>query len=97
MKKLLRLLRQVFLIPVYLYKGILSPYFGGSCLYHPTCSTYMVQAVLRHGIIKGFIMGMARIIRCSRWFYGGEDPVPETWSWKAIKDGFTLFKRRRSS
>ncbi|WP_320123257.1 membrane protein insertion efficiency factor YidD [uncultured Sphaerochaeta sp.] len=95
MKKILWLLRQIFLIPVYLYKGILSPFFGGgSCLYHPTCSSYMVDSVIKHGIFKGFIMGFARIIRCSRWFYGGDDPVPDTWSWKAIKDGFTLFRKR---
>ena len=97
MKKLSRLLRQAFLIPVYLYKGLLSPFFGGSCHYHPTCSSYMVQSVMRHGILKGFIMGFARILRCSRWFYGGDDQVPETWSWKAIKDGYTLFRKRKSS
>jgi hypothetical protein len=97
MKKMHFLLRQVFLIPVYLYKGLLSPFFGsGSCLYHPSCSTYMVDAVLKHGIIKGSIMGFARIVRCSRWFYGGEDPVPEHWSWKGIKEKFTLFRKRKS-
>jgi putative component of membrane protein insertase Oxa1/YidC/SpoIIIJ protein YidD len=52
---------------------------------------------MRHGILKGFIMGFARILRCSRWFYGGDDQVPETWSWKAIKDGYTLFRKRKSS
>ncbi|ADY13753.1 membrane protein insertion efficiency factor YidD [Sphaerochaeta globosa] len=94
MKKPVKLLRQLFLIPVYLYKGILSPFFGGSCLYHPTCSSYMVDSVLKHGIAKGFIMGFARILRCSRWYYSGDDQVPETWSWKAIRDGFTLFRKR---
>jgi hypothetical protein len=54
----------------------------------------MVDSVTKHGIFKGFIIGFARIIRCSRWFYGGDDPVPDTWSWKAIKDGFTLFRKR---
>ncbi|SMP53827.1 hypothetical protein SAMN06298221_10758 [Sphaerochaeta associata] len=93
MKKTVKLLRYIFLIPVYLYKGLLSPFFGGSCLYHPTCSTYMVDAVLKHGIIKGSVMGFARILRCSRWYYGGDDQVPQFWTWKTIKDGFILFKK----
>jgi len=54
----------------------------------------MVDAVTKHGIVKGFIMGFARVIRCSRWFYGGDDPVPESWSWKSIKEGFIIFRKR---
>ncbi len=86
-------LRQLFLIPVYLYKGLLSPFFGSSCHYNPSCSTYMVEAVTTFGILRGLIMGMARILRCSRWYMGGDDPVPHTWSWQAIKDGYTTFKK----
>lgn len=54
----------------------------------------MVEAVMKHGMIKGTIMGGARIIRCSRWFLGGSDPVPDQWSFKAIKDEFTRHRRR---
>ncbi|MGE4583809.1 MAG: membrane protein insertion efficiency factor YidD [Sphaerochaeta sp.] len=97
MKKISWFLRQTFLIPVYLYKGLLSPFIGASCHYHPTCSSYMVESVMKHGIFKGSAMGFARIFRCSRFFYGGEDPVPQIWSWKAIKDGYTLFRKRRST
>jgi putative membrane protein insertion efficiency factor len=86
--------RHLFLIPVYLYKGLLSPFFGSSCMYHPSCSTYMVEAVMRHGVMKGSIMGIARIFRCSRWFFGGDDPVPEEWSFKAIKNEFIRHRRR---
>jgi len=89
------LLKKAFLIPVYLYKGLLSPFFGSSCIYHPSCSSFMVDAVLKHGIFKGFIMGSARILRCSSLFMGGDDTVPETWSWKQIKDSFILYRRRR--
>ncbi|HZJ88011.1 MAG TPA: membrane protein insertion efficiency factor YidD [Sphaerochaeta sp.] len=91
------LLRQIFLIPVYLYKGILSPFFGPSCRYTPSCSTYMVEAVERHGVFKGGAMGIARIFRCSGRFWGGHDPVPESWSWQQIKDGYTLFRKKKSS
>ncbi|AEV30776.1 conserved hypothetical protein YidD [Sphaerochaeta pleomorpha str. Grapes] len=88
-----RLLKNIFLVPVYLYKGLLSPFFGQSCIYSPSCSSYMVDAVFKHGCIKGGIMGLARIFRCSRMFMGGKDLVPETWSWKAIKDAYILFRR----
>jgi putative membrane protein insertion efficiency factor len=90
----MRFLRELYLIPVYLYKALLSPFFSSHvCLYTPTCSTYMVTAVRRFGIIKGTIMGLARLFRCNRRFMGGDDPVPEVWSRQAIKDGYTLFKR----
>lgn len=94
----MRLIRQIYLIPVYLYKGLLSPFFGGqACLYHPTCSTYMVEAVLKHGIIKGTILGTARILRCNSKFWGGEDPVPDHFTWNAVKDGFLLFRKPRKN
>ena len=94
----MRILRQLYLIPVYLYKGLLSPFFGGrACLYHPTCSTYMLQAVLKHGIIKGTILGLARIGRCNRAFWGGNDPVPEQFSWRGIRDAYVLFRKPRAN
>lgn len=90
----MRLLREIYLIPVYLYKGLLSPFFSGHvCLYNPTCSTYMVEAVLRYGIIKGTYMGLARLLRCNRHFMGGDDPVPDSWSKEVIKERYVLFRR----
>ncbi len=55
----------------------------------------MVEAVMKHGIFKGGIMGGARILRCSRFFMGGDDEVPETWSLKQIKESFILHRRRK--
>ncbi|MFA6845377.1 MAG: membrane protein insertion efficiency factor YidD [Sphaerochaetaceae bacterium] len=90
----MRILREIFLVPVFLYKTLLSPFFSHHvCLYQPTCSTYMITAVRRFGILKGALMGFARLFRCSRYFMGGNDPVPEVWSKKAIKDGYIIFKR----
>lgn len=65
---------------VRLYQKWISPLFPPSCRYRPTCSTYMIEAVEKHGI-KGVLMGIARILRCHPFVEGGEDPVP---------DGFTL-------
>ncbi|WP_320127981.1 membrane protein insertion efficiency factor [uncultured Sphaerochaeta sp.] len=70
-----KLLKNIFLIPVYFTKGCSLHISGKAAYTHPVCSTYMVDAVLKHGILKGSIMGLARIFRCSRMFMGGSDPV----------------------
>lgn len=66
---------------VRLYQRFISPLFPPSCRYRPTCSAYMIQALEKHGA-KGFLMGLARILRCHPIVEGGEDPVPEYFSLK---------------
>lgn len=62
---------------VRLYQLILSPYLPDSCRYHPTCSQYGIEALSRHGAIKGIWLTIKRIARCHPWGGGGYDPVPE--------------------
>lgn len=58
--------------------GPLRKYFShGYCKFHPTCSAYMYQAVDELGVIRGLILGTARIFRCNPWSNGGYDPVPK--------------------
>lgn len=95
MNKIKKIFESIYLIPIYLYKGILSPYIGGSCIYNPTCSTYFIQAVRKHGVIKGSILGFIRIFRCSRFYLGGPDPVPDEFSFETIKKNNTIFKRHK--
>ncbi|VTS37289.1 Putative membrane protein insertion efficiency factor [Streptococcus pseudoporcinus] len=66
---------------VRLYQKFISPLFPPSCRYRPTCSTYMIQAIEKHGI-KGVLMGLARICRCHPFVEGGDDPVPDYFSLK---------------
>jgi uncharacterized protein len=61
---------------VRLYQAMLSPLLPGSCRFQPTCSVYMVQAIEKHGVIKGGWMGLKRIGRCHPWGGHGHDPVP---------------------
>ena len=70
------LLRKIFLIPVYFYRIFISPLTPPSCRYTPTCSQYMVEAVLKYGIFKGGWLGVKRILRCHPWGGSGYDPVP---------------------
>lgn len=62
------------------YQKAISPLTPPSCRYRPTCSQYMLEAVQRFGSFKGFLMGLARILRCHPWAPGGYDPVPDHFS-----------------
>lgn len=59
------------------YQIFISPYFPMSCRYHPTCSSYALDAVKIHGPLKGALLAAWRVLRCNPWTNGGEDPVPE--------------------
>ncbi len=59
------------------YKLLLSPFLGQNCRFHPGCANYAIDAVERHGVIKGGYLGLRRICRCHPMNPGGYDPVPE--------------------
>ncbi len=58
-----------------IYKLVLSPLLPSACRFYPTCSDYMRQAIEKHGIIRGFSMGVRRLSRCHPFHEGGFDPV----------------------
>lgn len=62
---------------VNVYKKFISPILPPTCRYYPTCSTYMIDALKKHGAILGLIMGISRIMRCNPFVKGGVDPVPD--------------------
>ncbi len=64
----------IFLIRV--YQQLLSPYLPQSCRHQPTCSTYAVEAIRRHGVWKGLRLALKRLSRCHPWGTSGYDPVP---------------------
>lgn len=60
-----------------LYQRLLSPLLGPRCRFHPTCSAYALEAIERHGAIRGSWLAGRRIVRCHPLNEGGLDPVPE--------------------
>ena len=62
---------------VRLYQKYFSPLkMAGTCRFMPVCSAYALEAVSRHGAVKGSLLAAARISKCGPWHPGGYDPVP---------------------
>lgn len=59
-----------------LYRKAISPYLGNNCRFHPTCSVYAMQAIEKHGAVKGSWLAIKRIGKCHPLHPGGIDEVP---------------------
>jgi uncharacterized protein len=59
------------------YRLVLAPLLPAGCRFAPTCSTFALEAIERHGLRRGLRLAAARIARCHPWHAGGYDPVPE--------------------
>ena len=60
---------------VRVYQATLSRWLGGQCRFVPTCSNYFIEAVEKHGVLRGGLMGAWRVLRCNPLGKGGYDPV----------------------
>lgn len=95
MEKLQKIIRWPFLALIHLYQRTLSFDHGpmkvlfplGYCQFQPTCSEYAYQAIEKHGVVCGVVMGVWRILRCNPWAKGGSDPVP-------VKPSLPRFEKR---
>lgn len=79
--RLIKFIRRVIvfilLIPIRFYQRCISPLTPPSCRYTPTCSQYAVEALQKHGPLKGLWLAIRRLLRCHPWGGFGYDPVPD--------------------
>ncbi len=69
-------MRRLVLAALRFYKGSVSPLLPPACRYTPTCAEYAIEAVERHGVIRGGWLATRRILSCHPFSRGGYDPVP---------------------
>ena len=75
------MVKKIIIFPLVLlirfYQEAISPFTPSTCRFEPTCSTYFLEALKVHGLIKGSYLGIKRILSCHPWGKSGYDPVPE--------------------
>ncbi|MCY3620995.1 MAG: membrane protein insertion efficiency factor YidD [Gammaproteobacteria bacterium] len=71
-----RVPRRFLIGAVDVYRRYVSPCLGRHCRFHPTCSSYAIEALARHGILRGGALALRRLARCHPFHPGGIDPVP---------------------
>jgi len=69
-------MKMLFKSIVRAYQYAVSPLLGSHCRFHPSCSTYCLEAVERHGVLRGAWLAVKRLLRCHPLHSGGFDPVP---------------------
>jgi len=62
---------------ILVYRYMISPILGTNCRFEPSCSRYGLEAIERHGAVRGGWLTVKRILRCHPWGGCGYDPVPE--------------------
>jgi len=77
LKKILKTLAIPFIWLVRFYQAAISPYLPASCRFTPTCSHYTIEALQKHGVLKGGWLSIKRISSCHPWGRSGYDPVPD--------------------
>lgn len=66
----------VLVAAVRVYQWTLRPVIGANCRFEPSCSHYAIEALQRHGALRGAALSAWRVLRCNPWTAGGHDPVP---------------------
>jgi uncharacterized protein len=70
------MIKKIFIVFIRAYQLVISPIFGTCCRFYPSCSNYAIEAIARHGVLKGLFLSLKRILKCHPFHPGGFDPVP---------------------
>ena len=79
-------MKKLLLLIIGFYRKIISPLKPPRCKYYPSCSAYAVQAIEKHGAVKGSLLALWRILRCNPWSLGGIDYVPDKFGFYTLKN-----------
>lgn len=71
------MIRLALVLLVKLYQRLVSPMLPAACRFYPSCSSYAVEALTRHGALRGSWLAVQRLGRCHPFHPGGIDPVPD--------------------
>ncbi|MCR4823031.1 MAG: membrane protein insertion efficiency factor YidD [Treponema sp.] len=66
----------ILCLPIRFYRKFISPLKPSCCRFYPTCSAYALEALKKHGPLKGLYLSSKRILKCNPFHSGGYDPVP---------------------
>lgn len=71
------MIKKILVLLIKAYKTLISPYTPKTCRFYPTCSSYSLEAIEKHGALKGGYLSVKRILKCHPFHPGGYDPVPD--------------------
>ncbi|HKF93966.1 MAG TPA: membrane protein insertion efficiency factor YidD [Gammaproteobacteria bacterium] len=69
-------MHKFLIVSLRLYRMLFSPYIGQHCRFAPSCSQYAMEALRKHGTVRGGYLSLRRLLKCHPWCAGGFDPVP---------------------
>jgi uncharacterized protein len=92
-----RLLRGLVLLPVVVYRKLISPALPARCKYYPTCSAYAEEAVRELGVVRGTILALWRLARCNPWSHGGVDELSDRALFRSTPTRSERHARRHTS
>jgi len=67
------MVKKIILKIILFYQNFISPFLGKNCRFYPTCSEYTRQTIEKYGLLKGFLKGLKRILKCHPYHRGGVD------------------------
>ena len=85
--------RELLLLPLHIYRRLISPGLAPRCKYYPSCSAYTVEAVRELGVLRGAVLAAWRLARCNPWSHGGVDELSD----RRLFRGTPLRSERRAS
>ncbi len=72
-------MKYILIVFLRIYQMLISPFLpANSCRFYPSCSQYAVEALQKHGAMRGMFLSIKRILKCHPYHEGGYDPVPES-------------------